>query len=54
LLAHFATEQLLSPQQWKVLCEVSRKFAIPLIEYFDAEKLTLRVGDNRKLRNRSS
>lgn len=52
LLTHFATEQLLSPQQWKVLCEVSRKFAIPLIEYFDAEKLTLRVGDNRKLRNR--
>ncbi len=54
LVAHFATDPTLTPQQWKALCEVSRKFAIPLIEYFDAEKLTLRVGDNRKLRSRSS
>jgi hypothetical protein len=28
----------------------SRKFAIPLAEHFDAEKLTLRVGEVRKLR----
>jgi selenocysteine-specific elongation factor len=30
----------------------TRKFAIPLAEYFDAEKVTLRVGDLRKLRGR--
>jgi len=29
---------------------VSRKFAIPLLEYFDAQGLTLREGDLRRLR----
>ena len=36
--------------QFKEMTGVSRKFVIPLIEYFDAEKVTLRVGDSRKLR----
>jgi selenocysteine-specific elongation factor len=29
----------------------SRKYAIPLLEYFDREGLTVRVGDARRLRN---
>ena len=37
-------------QQWKDLTGASRKFTIPLAEYFDAEKLTLRVGDVRRKR----
>jgi selenocysteine-specific elongation factor len=36
--------------QFKEMTGVSRKYVIPLIEYFDAEKVTLRVGDSRKLR----
>jgi selenocysteine-specific elongation factor len=40
----------ITPQEWKTLTGVSRKFGIPLAEHFDAEKLTLRVGDIRKLR----
>ncbi|MBU4053308.1 MAG: selenocysteine-specific translation elongation factor [Proteobacteria bacterium] len=36
--------------QFKELTGASRKYLIPLIEYFDAEKLTIRVGDIRKLR----
>lgn len=36
--------------EFKVLVGQSRKFAIPLAEYFDAQKLTLRVGDVRRLR----
>ena len=36
--------------QFKEMTGVSRKFVIPLIEYFDAKKVTLRVGDSRKLR----
>jgi selenocysteine-specific elongation factor len=36
--------------QFKEMTGVSRKFVIPLIEYFDANKVTLRVGDSRKLR----
>jgi hypothetical protein len=29
---------------------VSRKYSIPLAEHFDAEKVTLRIGDVRKAR----
>jgi selenocysteine-specific elongation factor len=36
--------------QFKEMTGVSRKFVIPLIEYFDTSKVTLRVGDSRKLR----
>ena len=37
-------------QQWKDLTGASRKFTIPIAEYFDAEKLTLRVGEIRRKR----
>jgi selenocysteine-specific elongation factor len=30
----------------------SRKYTIPLLEYFDREQLTVRVGDNRVLRKK--
>jgi len=36
--------------QFKDMTSVSRKYLIPLIEYFDSKKLTLRIGDIRKLR----
>jgi selenocysteine-specific elongation factor len=38
--------------QFKELTQVSRKYAIPLLEYFDSIKLTVRVGDKRILRER--
>ncbi|MBW2152551.1 MAG: selenocysteine-specific translation elongation factor [Deltaproteobacteria bacterium] len=37
--------------QFKEMAGVSRKYLIPLIEYFDAVNLTLRVGDVRRLRS---
>jgi len=40
----------MSPTQFKEMTQVSRKFAIPLMEYLDAQKITLRVGDKRVLR----
>jgi selenocysteine-specific elongation factor len=40
----------LTPVQFKEISQVSRKFAIPLLEYFDGKKLTMRVGDKRILR----
>ena len=40
----------ISTPQFKEMTGVSRKFVIPLIEYFDAQNVTLRVGDSRKLR----
>jgi len=40
----------LTTPQFKEMAEVSRKYMIPLIEYFDDTKLTIRVGDVRRLR----
>ncbi len=37
--------------QFKELTGISRKYLIPLIEYFDSKNVTIRVGDIRKLRN---
>ena len=42
----------ISTQEFKDLTRVSRKYTIPLLEYFDARKITIRVGDKRKLRER--
>lgn len=41
-----------TPATFKDLTGLTRKFIIPLMEYFDATKLTMRVGDHRMLRER--
>jgi selenocysteine-specific elongation factor len=38
--------------QFKDMTGVSRKYAIPLIEYFDKTQITVRVGDSRVLRKK--
>ena len=35
--------------EFKALANVSRKYAIPLLEHFDRQKLTLRDGDARRV-----
>ncbi|MFN2546627.1 MAG: selenocysteine-specific translation elongation factor [Myxococcales bacterium] len=50
LLAHLAEHGSVDAQSFKELTGLTRKFAIPLLEYFDREKLTLRIGDKRVLR----
>ena len=40
----------ISPQDIKDLLGVSRKYAIPLLEYLDAQRVTVRMGDRRVLR----
>lgn len=50
LLAFLDGHGTIDAQQWKELTGASRKFTIPLAEYFDAEKVTLRVGDVRRKR----
>jgi len=50
LIAFLDAHKTIDAQQWKDLTGASRKFTIPLAEYFDAEKLTLRVGDVRRKR----
>lgn len=51
LVAYLQQHREIAPPAWKELVGQSRKFAIPLAEYFDAEKVTLRVGDLRRLRS---
>ena len=50
VLAHLAEHGSIDAQAFKELTGLTRKFAIPLLEYFDREKLTLRIGDKRVLR----
>jgi selenocysteine-specific elongation factor len=50
LIAFLDEHKTIDAQQWKELTGASRKFTIPLAEYFDAEKLTLRVGEVRRRR----
>jgi selenocysteine-specific elongation factor len=50
--AALAREGKATPATFKDLTGLSRKYIIPLMEYFDATKLTIRVGDHRTLRER--
>ncbi len=48
--AFFAKKSDMTPPDFKEMTGLSRKFAIPLLEYLDSQKVTIRVGDVRKLR----
>jgi selenocysteine-specific elongation factor len=50
LRRHLTARGQITAQEWKELTGQTRKYAIPLAEHFDAEKLTLRVGEMRRLR----
>ncbi len=44
-----ANEEMTTPQ-FKDMTGASRKYLIPLLEYFDSKNVTIRIGDIRKLR----
>lgn len=50
LVAYLQEHGEISVPRFKDLTQTSRKFAIPLLEYFDAQRVTVRVGENRRLR----
>ncbi len=50
LVAFLKENGEITTPQFKEMSGVSRKYAIPLIEHFDLNQLTVRVGDNRVLR----
>ena len=50
LRAFLVSHEQITAQEWKALVGATRKYAIPLAEHFDAEKVTLRVGQVRRLR----
>lgn len=49
-----ANEEVTPPQFKEVTGGIARKYVIPLIEYFDAIHLTIRIGDARRLRKRDA
>ncbi len=52
LVAFIEKEGEIDAPRFKGLTGLTRKFSIPLLEYFDKQKVTLRVGDKRVLRKK--
>jgi selenocysteine-specific elongation factor len=50
LSRHFSREDRLESVQFKYLLDTTRKFAIPLLDYFDRIGVTRRVGNTRYLK----
>jgi selenocysteine-specific elongation factor len=50
LKKHLQEKKEITMAEFRDLARTSRKFAVPLMEYFDTQKLTQRVGDKRVLR----
>jgi len=50
LIAFLKENETITTPEFKDMTGISRKFVIPLIEYFDSIRLTIRVGDHRQLR----
>jgi selenocysteine-specific elongation factor len=42
------------PTDFREVSGLSRKFLIPLLEHFDSEKVTIRVGDKRVARRKNN
>ena len=50
----FRTHDDLNPGDFKELSGgLSRKYVIPVLEFFDKERFTVRVGDKRQLRGKA-
>ncbi|MGM0426949.1 MAG: selenocysteine-specific translation elongation factor [Thermodesulfobacteriota bacterium] len=52
LVSFLKTHGEITTPQFKEMTGASRKYTIPLIEYFDGSQLTVRVGDSRVLRKK--
>lgn len=50
LIKRLKDEGSITPSKFQEITKSSRKYNIPLLEYFDREKITLRIGDQRVLR----
>jgi selenocysteine-specific elongation factor len=51
LVAYLREKGEISTPDFKTMTGASRKYVIPLIEYFDSRNVTIRIGDIRKLRS---
>jgi selenocysteine-specific elongation factor len=50
LVAFLRDRGAITTPEFKDMTGASRKYVIPLAEYFDAVNVTIRVGDTRQLR----
>jgi len=50
LVKHLQEKKEIVVAEFRDIAKTSRKFAVPVLEYFDSQKLTQRVGDKRVLR----
>jgi selenocysteine-specific elongation factor len=50
VVAFLRQHQKMAPGDFKGMVNVSRKYMIPILEYFDEIKLTIRTGETRILR----
>jgi selenocysteine-specific elongation factor len=53
-IAYLTATREMTPSDFKSVVDVSRKYMIPLLEYLDEIKLTIRTGDKRILRSQCS
>jgi len=51
LYDHLSEKSDITPASFRDLFGTSRKYTIPLLEYFDREGITIRVGDTRRLKS---
>ncbi|MBN1289937.1 MAG: selenocysteine-specific translation elongation factor [Actinobacteria bacterium] len=49
-----AGDEGVTVSDFRKMIDTTRKYAVPLLEYFDREKLTVRVGDRRIVKNKNS
>jgi selenocysteine-specific elongation factor len=52
LVRHLEAKGEVTPAEFREITGLSRKFMIPLLEFFDQEKLTIRVGERRLARKK--
>ena len=50
----YIVESGITPSRFSEITGSSRKYNIPLLEYFDRERFTMRLGDQRVLRGSGS
>ena len=50
LREHLSKQKQITPADFRDLLGTSRKYTIPLLEYFDREGITIRAGDVRRLK----
>ena len=50
LRTYLEAQDEITAGEFRDLMQISRKYAIPLLEHFDNQRLTMRIGDKRVLR----